>query len=414
MSAYRETFRRHRVLFALPAVLAALAVAALTLTTPPSYESFASLWVDNGPAAGSSLGNANQTVEPSAVEDTTLTELLATQTFDLAVGDGSSLKRSVASSGGTAKTIATAVAAGVGSTTPGPQVLQITFTGATPQVAQSTLSSLITQLENSTTRFGEDFGKTAQAYYQGQVRTATQAVSRAAAASAAYLRRHPSVTVQTDQNYAALVAAVGSATSQLATAKASLNQAAGQAQGSAAATTIRVIDPASVPTGPLSGKKKAAMEVVGAILAGMLISLLIIVAITPSGQDRWDEEMSGTTTPPPAPVWAAPPAPVWGGQPAFTLVAPANEAKPAPAAAAPIHQAEHRAASVGPLELKPNPPARKVAASGRPAGGSPTPKQGDTPPARLPAVNAAERSPDGVPADTDAAAAIRTLLSRTN
>jgi hypothetical protein len=295
MRAYRETFSRHRVLFLLPALLFALAAGYLTLGAAKTYESDSSLWVDNAVSAGSSLSNSQQAVEPSTLEQTILTELLATQNFDVTVGDGSGLKSIEAAGGGGQQKIdmriAAAVSGGVTSATPGPQVLQLSFVGPTPAVAEGTLGSLMTQLQSSTAQYAHDFSQTSQSYYQDQVNTAHEAVTKATDAATGYQRSHPKSTTQNDQNYAALVAAVTSATTQLASATSSLNQAQGQSQGGSAGTTVRVLDTPSTPTGPVSGKKKALIEIIGAMIAGLLLSVLAIVAITPGGADRADADI---------------------------------------------------------------------------------------------------------------------------
>ena len=293
---YRDTFRKHRILFCLPPLVAMLAMGVLAFGAAKKYQSYASLWIDNGPLAGSSL-NSNSGTAPSASEQTLLGELLATKGFGLAVGNGSGLKRYIAAQGGTptqiAQNLVTAVTSGVGSSAPGPQVLELTFTGPTPSIAQGTLESLVTQLQASMTYYGQIFGQSAAAYYRGQVVTATRAVTQATAAASAFARKHPGVTSSTSQVYARLVAAQQSATSQLANATSQLNQAVGEATAGGSSTTVRVIDPPSLPTTPTSGKKKAVLGVVGGLVGGILVSLLVIVAITPNRDERWEAETSG-------------------------------------------------------------------------------------------------------------------------
>lgn len=286
MTAYRETFRRHRVLYCLPPLLALIVMGVLAVGSAKKYESSASLWVDNGPSAGSSL-SSNGASDPSASEQTLLNELLATKSFDIAVGRSSSLNRYISAQGGD---LASAVSSGAGSIAPGPQVLVVNFTGPSPAIAQSALQSLVTHLQNTVSHYGQTYGQAAQSYYQTQVKTATQAVSRATSAANAYKASHPSATSANSQGYAALLAAQQSASSDLASATAALNQATGQAGGSGASTLVRLVDPPTVPSAPTSGKKKMVMEILGGLFAGMLLSLLIIVAKTPSREDRWDAE----------------------------------------------------------------------------------------------------------------------------
>jgi uncharacterized protein involved in exopolysaccharide biosynthesis len=49
---------------------------------------------------------------------------------------------------------------------------------------------------------------------------------------------------------------------------------------------IQVLDSPTAPTGPVTGKKKDLMAIIGGLFAGILISFLGVVALTPSdGQD---------------------------------------------------------------------------------------------------------------------------------
>jgi hypothetical protein len=309
MRAYRETFRRHRILFCLPPLLGALALGFLGFSASAKYQSTASLWIDNGPTAGSSLNSTTGT-QPSASEQTLLNELLATQNFDLDVANGSALKAYITAQGGTKQQIegnlASAVSTGVGSSTPGPQILNLTFTGSTPQISQSALQSLISHLQNAMSYYGQIFGQSAQAFYQKQVTTANKALSEATAAAIAFQRSHPGATSQNNQDYAALQAAVQSANGQLANATSQLNQAQSQAAGNGVSTLVRVVDPPALPANPTSGKKKAAIKLVGGLVGGLIITALIIVAMTPSREDRWDVEITGTE-PPNRPALGGPP-----------------------------------------------------------------------------------------------------------
>jgi uncharacterized protein involved in exopolysaccharide biosynthesis len=330
MRAYRETFRKHRILYCVPPVLAALALGVLAFGGAKKYQSQASLWIDNGPQAGSSLSTTSGT-QPSSSEQTLLNELVATKSFALDVANHSLLKQYITAQGGSRQQIesklAGAVSSGTTSTNPGPQILVLTFTGPTPAISQSALQSLITHLQGTMTYYGQTFGQSAKSYYQDQVKTATQNLTQATAASLSYKRSHPGATVDNDQQYAALVATQQSANGQLATATSELNQAVGQAAGNGINTLVRVVDPASVPTNPTSGKKSALMKVGGGLFAGLLLSAIIIVAKTPSRQDRWDDEISGEE---PAGVLAAvkPVSDVPNGQPNGAM-APAQAAIPA-------------------------------------------------------------------------------------
>ena len=123
-----------------------------------TYRSTATLWVDNGPADGSSLytmsataaaaaaaaaiGNYTAVEGPANFQQSTLKEMLQTPTFDLAVAKASPLPNFYASGaksgfspavllnrpkGSPFDQAAVSVATGVTAATPGPQVLKLAY-----------------------------------------------------------------------------------------------------------------------------------------------------------------------------------------------------------------------------------------------------------------------------------------------
>ena len=300
MSAYTKTYKRHRVLFTLPAILLAALAAAYAFTAPKAYLSQASLWIDNPPTTQTSVGNANQAVTPSTEEQTLLNELLATQSFDLAVANGSPLKGT-----GSNLTIAKKVLTGTTSTVSGPQVLGLGFAGSTPATAQGVLGSVIHQLQQQTSQFGTAFNQGAETYYRGQDSLAKKAAAKATAAANAYLTVHRKATIQSNPSYAALMSSVTAANAQVATDTSELNQAIGQTHDpGAAGLLVRVVDTPVLPTAPKSGKKKIVELGVAGLIGGAVLSLLIVVLITPGGEDRWDVAISETHSGQPSDVSA--------------------------------------------------------------------------------------------------------------
>jgi hypothetical protein len=292
MRGYRQTFRRHRLLFMLPPLIAAIALGVLGYSAGKTYESNASLWVDNAASSTSSLnvGPTNaQAQEPSTAEQTVLDELLSTSKFDAAVVSGAGL----GTAGGVAEQHAldASIATDVTSSVPGPQVLELTYDSTSPVVAHAIVGSLVNQLQTWTSQFGRDFGDAAVAYDLSQEQTAERAVAGAKAAVNAYLTTHPRATTQTDQTYASLVAALSVSTSSLSSATTAYSQAKAQATGNGSGVTVSVIDAPSLDAAPLTGLKSVAMKAVGGLFAGLLLSFLVIVALTPSGEDKWDDEV---------------------------------------------------------------------------------------------------------------------------
>jgi hypothetical protein len=328
MARYRETFRRHRRLLIVPIIVSAVVAGWFSFGAAPTYRSSASLWIDNGPSDGTSLNTGVQApsgdtedgtlvvtslsgnsalADPSGVEQELLDELLYTPGFDYDVGKGSSLQRYLASgvSSGFAPTdllhrstepleerIATAVGFGISSATPGPQVLRVSFTGPTPAVAQSVLGSVITHMQGETSRYGQDFGKTAEALYRTKLQAAQGVLANAKASLAQYESAHQSAVAGTDQIDSALAREVKSATTQLALATSGVDEAAGATASGAQESLIRVIDPPSLPAGQVTGFVERLLGVFGGLFAGVLIAGLGLVWLTPGSGRAWDAELS--------------------------------------------------------------------------------------------------------------------------
>jgi uncharacterized protein involved in exopolysaccharide biosynthesis len=308
-SAYRETFRRRRVLLSLPIVIATLIGAWLVIGAPKSYDSTVSLWVDNPASSTSSIQDLNPSLTPpSQQEQTILSELLATDTFDQQVASQSSLGSYLASNpstgsgptallgklsgggGSIANRIAAALSAkNVVSAVPGPQILQITYSGPTPEVSQSTLKAIVAVLQKETARYLAQHNQASLGYDESQVQTARTAVSTARDAENAYLAQHPGAN-QGDPAMAALISNVAAATSQLAQANSALTAA--KAANSGAAGNATVIDAPDLPASPTGGKKKEIEGVLGGLIAGIFISLLGTIALTRGKSDPWEEELA--------------------------------------------------------------------------------------------------------------------------
>ncbi len=293
MHSYRETFRRHRLRYLLPALLAAVAVAGATYKAP-SYVSTASLWVDNQVSGPSSLsvgpGNV-QSQTPSSAELSVLAELLTTKEFDAAVVSGAGLGHVTADS---TSPLLSLVSGGITATTPGPQVLTVTADASSPTVAHSLVKSVITQLQDFSSKWAHQFASSAVAYYQAQVASANQDAAKAATDGS-----------RSSQN---------TASSALSTATAGLSQSQAELNGQNSFTTVSVLDQPTFDTAATSGLSGPIEKGLGGAIAALVASFLVIVMRTPGGRDKWDDEISD-------PSLARP-----GGIPGQSMVDPAAAA----------------------------------------------------------------------------------------
>jgi uncharacterized protein involved in exopolysaccharide biosynthesis len=310
--SYRRTIKRYPRILALPIVLAVVLAVWSVLGSPKAYEATASLWVDHPAPAPSSLTETDPSLQPPAQqEQLILQELLKTRAFRLAVGHRGPLADFLENnrSSGWGPTALLSKLAGdqsldfrvagalsdkkLSSLVAGPQVLQVSYHGPTPEVAAATLQALIDELSSQVTRIGAARDKASIAFYQQQV----DAASKALAESRAKVQSYPNPT-PADPHYVALVRAQRAAGRELASATAKRNQAASEGTGAATASTaFHLLDAPRLPAGPVSGKKKLIMALFGGAFAGALISLLALIALTPSKPSSWDV---------PADPWAAP------------------------------------------------------------------------------------------------------------
>jgi hypothetical protein len=339
MTKYRETFRRHRVVFVLPVLISVAFAAWFAFGTPVVYRSTANLWIDNGPAQGASVnsgsgqgsspnsgpmqgsslnslsvdaleastGLLSAPVGPAPIESQTLTAELAVPAFDIAVGDDSPLPRYLASGvrhgfspavllqHGTPSIpyqVAQSIKTQVKASSPGPEVLHLEYTGPTPAIARSVLTSLIAHLRTASNIYGTDFAVTEQQFFQQAQATALSAVANATASASSYKSQHPSATTETDPTYAVLRASVKQTTAALSAASAAT---ASTRQGTAGLSPlIDVIDPPSLPTGPTVGSRQTDLSLLGGLAAGLLMSFLAVAVCTPTDRP-WDAELSAAS-----------------------------------------------------------------------------------------------------------------------
>ena len=318
MARYRETFRQqHWLLLSLPIVVSVVFAGWFAFGAAPEYRSTGTLWIDNGPATGSSLdgmppmaaaaamGHYDQAAGPAGAEGLVLAQSLADPKFDLEVSHDSLLPRVIGSGAGTGfspvvllkRNVGSpsyqsvlSVATHVKSKTRGPQVLQLTYAGPTPAVARSVLVSLIEHLQYPSA-YADAYSRQEPEFLQQARTNAARAVASATASAAAYKRTWPSATAQTDPNYAALLRSTKMAKTAVATATAAIGSVR-TGSGTGTNATIQVIDPPSLPSGPVVSPAQIALSLLGGLFAGLVISLLLVFVATPTRQQPWDGELS--------------------------------------------------------------------------------------------------------------------------
>jgi len=278
--AYKETFSRHKILFSLPIVLTSIIALMFVLGAPKVYEAQAALFVDNPPPGTSSLDQNNPNIlSPAAQAQAFLTELLATRGFRLAVGEHGGLKKYLASHSSSGlslsgllhgqqpldnRVVSALDAKHVVATVAGGQILLLSLKGPAPAVAANTLTALIDQLDHARIRLDVSRANESVSVYQGRVAAANALLAGATTpqAAAVYSQQLKSATKGLNEWRLLLAAA------------------------KAESTTFVVKDAPTPPTGPVSGKKKALMGLVGGLFVGALLSFLGIVLLSGREQRR--------------------------------------------------------------------------------------------------------------------------------
>ncbi len=274
-------------------ILGALAGAAFLFITAKSFESAASLWIDTAPPLASSVGaelSPPLSEPPATAEQGILSELLTTQTFAASVANSSLLGKYLGNAASIQKNAPTYLEDGqVVPTVTGEQVLKITYSGSSAAIAESVLGAIVTQLQSYNDRLTAQHNQATVAYDREQVKIAKAALATARSNVNAYLAGNPHAT-QADPNLLSLAAAESNAVTQLGQANSTLSEATDTRD--AGGWTIQVVDPPSQPVAPAQGKKKMLEMILGGAFGGLLLSFLIVVAITPAKKDMWEDELA--------------------------------------------------------------------------------------------------------------------------
>lgn len=292
-TSYRETYRRHRLLFRAPVVLGAAVAALILFTSSASYKSTASLWVDTAAPVASSIGaDGTPTLSepPASSEQGILTELLTTDSFAAAVAKDSLLGKQLGSPAAIRQGASKLIEHGQVVAAPaGGQILNVSYTGPSRALSESVLGGILTQLRNYNDSLAAQHSAAAIAYDRAQVALDEKALATANSNLKAYSARHSNAS-KSDPTYLSLASAQNTAITELGQANTTLNQVTGSSN--AGGWTIRVLDAPSPATSLAPSKKKILGVILGGALAGALASFLAVVAMTPAKKEQeWEDEL---------------------------------------------------------------------------------------------------------------------------
>jgi hypothetical protein len=293
---YRETARRHRVLFGLIILLCALFGMSSALGSPKLYRSSASLSFQTLDTTAGQFGTP-----PAAQNQEMLNELLATRNFPQRVAAESSLGKYLQTHDTTGNgplallkrvlkgrpTYDERIAAALGpkrvtSMPSGSNLLEVDLEAPTPALARQTLRALVDEF----LRERKSLQTSALTAATAQFTKAKVQLDTARTQLNSYTRLNPGSTTNGDPEMSALINAQLQATRQLRTATSALNQAfLGLNGGNGLPTDARVFDAPNLPVGPTTGKKRVLeLTIVGGFV-GALISFGLIVLLSRSRED---------------------------------------------------------------------------------------------------------------------------------
>ena len=311
---YRDEIRRHRIRYILPVALTTLLAIWYVAGTPAAYQAGASLWVDTPAPQPSSLTQTDQfALTPASQAQELLNELLSTRQFRIDIGRRGPLAAYLAAHStagfgpsallaalrGKQSTDSMVVAAldakHVVTTVAGPQVLAVTLKAPTAEVALGTMRALIHAFNAERTTFDLDRAQATLAYYQNQARVADETLTSTQSDIRDFLAAHPGANDlgQTSENtqLRSLMQAERVAKKRYTATTREANQAALNLTAAKTDTSsFRVLDAPTLPAGPVSGKKKGLLAVVGGAFAGALLSLLALLAFGGGPADPDEEE----------------------------------------------------------------------------------------------------------------------------
>lgn len=309
MRRYLETFLRHRLLLLVPLVLALVTGLAAVTVQPKQYQASAKILFYGSSGDVAPAGSPYSYMSPAEQQMGALKELITSRSFCSKVGNRGPLALYLTGgtpAGGGVGGFMTKIiqrlglAAPTGATpdqvdsltydmlnrtvtviaTP-PQLVTVTFSAADPQVAAGTVQALVDQFSAETLETRRVQAQAVVTFFEQQVAEQDKQGATAESAVTKYLQAHPGLKVAdtaltslrrtadlAHQRYDGLLLELDQARLDLA------------AQSQPGGAGFRVIDPPVPPTQPVGQTMAAVRTVAGALAAGLLLTVLSILALT--------------------------------------------------------------------------------------------------------------------------------------
>lgn len=261
------------------------------ISRPHKYESSMSLWFDAEASQASTVLNPGNGPTPAATGIEALQEFLATDAFrrDVALHSPLAADFSKPSDAAKLETFAGSLAKAFTETAAGPQVVQVTMTAPNPGYMTGTLNAVANRLSSEITGLLNDRGSQSSEYWAPVVARAQQTLTNDDNAVQAYVKDHAKANLATDATYGQLTQAAAAAATTLTNDSNGLEQSELGDEPQLASQSFHVVDSPSPPVA-LSSKKHAILIGVAGLMAGIVISLIALSALTGLDKTARSEE----------------------------------------------------------------------------------------------------------------------------
>jgi capsular polysaccharide biosynthesis protein len=298
---YLQVFFRHPLLLSAPVVIALAASLTIQLRAPAKYMAQGTLWADAPIPNESTIVSATNPT-PSVTQAGVLAELLHTHDFLVKVGKRSPWATYLASQPpAVADRVVDGLSRSVVITEPGSQVINVAVKSNTADSAAGLAKAVMNEFVDEVVATRQARGKSLTDYYKQRVDVAAKSLSDAQGQIGQYLRGRPATGVTgtaavgtaEDATATQLAGTIALAQQQLVDAQNNFAKASLDLAHAADASQLHVIDQPAVPTAPQSAKKKVIFAGVGGLLAGSVISLMVLllfVAMDTTARDEADIE----------------------------------------------------------------------------------------------------------------------------
>ena len=283
-----EILFRHKVRLLALLILPVLVGAVIGYKLPREYQASAGLWaLRRYEIIGATGPESDLTNTPASTQATTVSELLLTRSFALAVAYDTDLPKILGRSNPTAEGLQDAlfneISQHVLATPLGYNLFQITYTNTDPVVALQVVKAVVSH-------YGTDSGSAATAEgqqlvtaYGQELNTAEKQAKVDTQKAAQYLQQHNLTPAQAlvDPQYQLLVAQVNQDNAVVATLQGDINTVQQELTevGGGSAGSYTVIDPPSVPSRPQSATKTLLLAGGISLAVGLLAAIVYFLIL---------------------------------------------------------------------------------------------------------------------------------------